>query len=216
MRLKLFVALAAMSVLLGFVPAKSPAFDLPHIPKIPGLGGSQPAPGSVFQVAPGILRGPQPSTETLTALRNQGVKTIIDLRMSGPSTMKESHTCQKLGLNFVHIPMIFLKSPSKRDISQFLSLVENPANQPVFIHCMEGRDRTGAMVGMYRIHAQGWNADQAYDEMKKMGFHTAFTVLADSVYEFGESVGRPGHRTAAIGLQNRVDRTLGLDTMSTN
>src|SRR5262249_51153776 len=114
------------------------------------------------------------------------------------------------------IPMVFFKSPTKNNISEFLSIVENPANQPVFIHCMQGRDRTGAMVGIYRIHAQGWNADQAYDEMKNMGFHTAFTVLADSVFEFGDSVGRPGHRTTAIGLTNRVDRTLHLDTMATN
>lgn len=36
----------------------------------------------------------------------------------------------------------------------------------VLVHCMYGRDRTGATIGTYRIVYEDWTADEAWDEMK--------------------------------------------------
>ena len=60
--------------------------------------------------------------------------------------------------------------PSAGQAELFLKLVNDPANQPVFVHCAGGRHRTGAMSAIYRITHDGWSADQAYLEMKRYDF----------------------------------------------
>ena len=54
--------------------------------------------------------------------------------------------------------------------AQFLKLVNDPANQPVFVHCQGGRHRTGVMTAVYRMTRDGWNPEQAYQEMKQYNF----------------------------------------------
>lgn len=55
--------------------------------------------------------------------------------------------------------------------NDFLRLVNDPANAPVYVHCKGGRHRTGAMTAVYRISHDGWTAEQAFDEMKKYDFN---------------------------------------------
>jgi hypothetical protein len=40
-----------------------------------------------------------------------------------------------------------------------------------FIHCTHGQDRTGLIVGEYRIRSCGWTKELARKEMKEYGFH---------------------------------------------
>ena len=40
-----------------------------------------------------------------------------------------------------------------------------------FIHCTHGHDRTGLVVGCYRVLKQGWTKNDAYAEMLQHGFH---------------------------------------------
>jgi tyrosine-protein phosphatase SIW14 len=66
--------------------------------------------------------------------------------------------------------------PEEKEVVQFLKLVGDPGNQPVFVHCAYGSDRTGLMIAMYRIVLQGWRNDDAYEEMVNggYGFHTIY------------------------------------------
>jgi tyrosine-protein phosphatase SIW14 len=48
--------------------------------------------------------------------------------------------------------------------------VNDPARQPVYVHCAAGRHRTGVMTAVYRMECDGWTADQAYTEMKQYKF----------------------------------------------
>jgi protein-tyrosine phosphatase len=50
-----------------------------------------------------------------------------------------------------------------------LSAALDPANQPVFVHCEKGEDRTGALVAIYRIVKQGWTPERAYAEACSLG-----------------------------------------------
>jgi tyrosine-protein phosphatase SIW14 len=74
-------------------------------------------------------------------------------------------------MKFYAIRMTASHPPSENDIHQFLEIVNDPANQPVFVHCEDGHIRTGVMTAIYRINHEGWTADQAYTEMKKYHFH---------------------------------------------
>ena len=56
----------------------------------------------------------------------------------------------------------------------FLQLVNDPANQPVYVHCAGGRHRTGVMTAVYRMTSDGWTADRAFKEMKDYKFGADF------------------------------------------
>jgi len=64
--------------------------------------------------------------------------------------------------------------PSKDKVAQFLEIVNDPANQPVYVHCQGGRHLTGVMTAVYRMTNDRWTADQAFAEMKKYSYGADF------------------------------------------
>jgi protein-tyrosine phosphatase len=44
----------------------------------------------------------------------------------------------------------------------------------VYVHCVEGRHRTGVMTAIYRMTVDGWTADRAFNEMKQYKFGMDF------------------------------------------
>jgi protein tyrosine/serine phosphatase len=78
------------------------------------------------------------------------------------------------------------KAPTDAQVAQFFEIVNNPANQPVFVHCAGGRHRTGTMTALYRITFNRWNAAQAYNEMKQYHFEgfPDHPVLRNYVYAY--------------------------------
>jgi protein tyrosine/serine phosphatase len=115
-------------------------------------------------------RGGQPKREDYARLAALGIRTVVDLRQGGPAD--EQTLVENAGMNFYSIPMTASYPPSETTIRQFLRIVNDPANQPVFVHCEDGHIRTGVTTAVYRITHDGWTADQAYAEMKKYHFHS--------------------------------------------
>ena len=77
-------------------------------------------------------------------------------------------------MQFVRIPMTTHESPGPAAIAEFLSLVNDPAKQPVYVHCIGGRHRTGVMTAIYRMTADAWTPIQAFKEMKQYKFGADF------------------------------------------
>jgi protein tyrosine/serine phosphatase len=77
-------------------------------------------------------------------------------------------------MKFVRIPMTTHEAPTAAQISQFLGLVNDAANQPVYVHCQGGRHRTGVMTAVYRMTHDSWSADRAFSEMKEYKFGADF------------------------------------------
>lgn len=117
-------------------------------------------------------RGSQPTAKQYKDLRHLGVKTIIDLRKD---RLKEaSDWARAAGLEYVNIPLLPHRPATESQINEFLKLVNDPANQPVYVHCRGGRHRAGQMTAIFRITHDGWTGDQAYAEMKKYDFEDSF------------------------------------------
>jgi len=108
----------------------------------------------------------------VAALARLGVKTVIDLQKDGDED--EAGLVEQSGMKYIRIPMTARVAPTAEQLAQFLSLVNDPASQPVYVHCKEGRHRTGVMTAVYRMTAHGWNADQAFREMKDYRFGRDF------------------------------------------
>lgn len=115
-----------------------------------------------------FYRGAQPRDEDYADLAAMGVKTIIDLQQSGVG--REQNMVESQGMKFYRIGMSDKGQPTAEQAELFLKIVNDPANQPVFVHCAGGRHRTGAMSALYRMTHDGWNADQAFLEMKQYDF----------------------------------------------
>jgi protein tyrosine phosphatase (PTP) superfamily phosphohydrolase (DUF442 family) len=145
-------------------------------------------------VEPGLFRGGQPNAAALMALAKLGVKTDICLDNEQPLIDEERRAAQEAGLNFVSISLNPLHRPTDHEISHFLDMVQDHDQNPVFVHCVHGRDRTSAMIGIYRVVKEGWSADDAYREMLTRGFRPIFTHLSDAVFDYGKQAGHGGHR----------------------
>jgi tyrosine-protein phosphatase SIW14 len=149
---------------------------------LPTAGVAQPKEDlpNFHTVSPGIYRGAAPTPEGLQKLRAMGVRTIIDLRISPKQVKKEKQQAERLGFRWLNLPM-GSEPPTTKQVSTLLSTLKLAPQEPVFVHCQHGADRTGCMIGIWRVTQQNWTYDQTYKEMRKYGFKPYYKELASSV-----------------------------------
>lgn len=80
---------------------------------------------------------------------------------------EEQQAVTKHGLKWFDLPMPE-QWPTKDQADRVLAILSDPTNQPVLVHCKQGKDRTGIMTALYRIHVQGWSERDALDEMTSL------------------------------------------------
>lgn len=131
-------------------------------------------------VAPNIYRGAAPTEGGLRQLQARGIHTVIDLRISPKQVAKEKAFAESLGLTWLNIPM-GSDPPTSRQVATFLSTLKRAPTEPVFVHCQHGADRTGCMIGIWRVTQQGWSYPQTYKEMRHYGFKPFLKKMAKSV-----------------------------------
>ena len=143
---------------------------------LPGLA-------SVGRIAPGIFRGAQPKPEGYATLKAMGVRTVINLR----TIHGEREAVEAAGMRYVEIPMNVLKNIEPAAVRKALSVMTDPASQPVFVHCSRGKDRTGIVAAVYRMEVDGWSEAEAEAEMEAFGFHEVWVQLKKFVRQFPEN-----------------------------
>jgi uncharacterized protein (TIGR01244 family) len=121
------------------------------------------------QVSPTYYRGGQPAGSDYADLAALGVKTVINLT-SDDARGDEPAMTARAGMKYVQIPMKTRIVPTPAQLAEFFKVVDDPANQPVFVHCVGGHHRTGVMTAVYRMTEDGWTSAQAFKEMKHFGF----------------------------------------------
>lgn len=133
-------------------------------------------------VHPFLYRGGEPSKKGLQQLQEKGIKTLIDLRASSAITKSEEATAHSLGMKYINLPMS-AKAPTEAQLATYFETVREARdkNEPVFLHCAHGSDRTGCLVGIWRVTEDGYSYPQAYTEMRKYWFGPQFTELSGAV-----------------------------------
>ncbi len=173
----------------------SPASPVPAQPtSIPGVS-------NFAQVSPTLYRGAQPTVEGFHQLKRLGVLTIIDLRFLHDDNAFYRPMLEATGpWNY-----LFLREPAwyptwvpKADqIAKTLRAMLTVENQPCFVHCQHGSDRTGCAVAAYRMVVQGWPPAVAFAEMRNFGTHVSYFIrLQKYIAEFD-----------AAGMRNRLAHT---------
>lgn len=152
---------------------------------VSGLAAEQvPGVTNFHQVSTQVFRGAQPTNEGFQSLAKLGIKTVIDLRESGPRSKAEEQTVTAAGMRYVSIPMEGLTAPSNEAVKSALALFDDSSAGPVFIHCRRGADRTGTVCACYRIAHDHWDNAKALAEARSLGMSWVERAMQNYVLHF--------------------------------
>jgi protein tyrosine/serine phosphatase len=170
-----------MSIAFNCFAAAAPDVTLPstahtseRIYNLPGLS-------NVGRVAPGVLRGAQPGRDGYATLKAMGVRTVIDMRTSE----SERAQVEAAGMKAIAIPIEMTRDGLREKVDRVVALMADPANQPVYVHCRHGQDRTGIVVAAYRMKQQGWPLTDAETEMQDFGFNDVWVNFKKFIRGYG-------------------------------
>ena len=155
---------------------------------------SSPELSNFHQVNAGLYRGAQPRAGGLRRLKSLGVRTILNLRGGDAETRAEGDEARQLGLRYYNVALPDLSAPSDKNVEQALAIINQAENQPVFVHCHHGEDRTGTIIACYRISHDGWTATDARKEAETFGMSSlqrGMKRYIDKFYQEWQKRGKP-------------------------
>jgi protein tyrosine phosphatase (PTP) superfamily phosphohydrolase (DUF442 family) len=127
-----------------------------------------------FRVNRQICTGGQPTMEELEKLKADGVKSIVNLRLPGEyNAAEEAAKVKELGLRYFHIPFDS-NNPKDAAVDEFLKVMAEKSNLPVFIHCTLA-NRVGGFWMIRRVLVDGWALEKAEEEARKIGLRNPQT-----------------------------------------
>lgn len=146
---------------------------------LPGLS-------NVGRVAPGVLRGAEVGRDRYATLKAMGVKTVIDMR----TTANEKKEVEAAGMKAMAVPIEMGRDGLREKVDKVVALMADPANQPVYVHCRHGQDRTGIVVAAFRMKQQGWSLADAEAEMQAFGFNDVWINFRKFIRGYGAELKR--------------------------
>lgn len=135
------------------------------------------------RVSPVIYRGAQPLQEGYETLKSMGIKTVINLR-----NHSEKKEVEAAGMRSIEVPLSVLRDVDIKVIDKIIDMMTDPANQPVYVHCRQGQDRTGIVIAAYRMKVEGWSLKEAGAEMQAFGFNDIWHELKEFVRKYAKSL----------------------------
>lgn len=139
-----------------------------------------------------LYTGHQPKPEDYAKLKAMGIRTVLDLRGGWIHKPHEQKQVEAAGMNYVSIRLSGFWEPHDSQIYRILSVVEDPAQQPVFVHCRRGDDRTGIVVACYHIDHDHWTNRRALDDARSSHMSFLEVLMQRYILNF-----RPPNRTAS-------------------
>jgi len=135
----------------------------------------------------GVYRGGQPTAAGWAYLKSKGIKTDVKLDLASEGSDNEA---ARLGMTVVDASgppsdlKNFFEAPTRDRIRLAVRTLEDASSRPVYVHCLHGQDRTGLVVGLYRVHHDHYTKSKAFKEMRNLGFHWEFLGLLDLWEDF--------------------------------
>jgi protein tyrosine phosphatase (PTP) superfamily phosphohydrolase (DUF442 family) len=124
-------------------------------------------------------------------LQSQHVRCILNARFLPFLSGVEKRKAKRYGMQFVSLPMNASPiSPHRKHVDRILLTMQDPQFQPIFVHCVLGRDRTSLLSGLYKIYFLGVSKQDAWAEMRHSGFRTSWYLHGLKAY-FDKYAGRP-------------------------
>jgi tyrosine-protein phosphatase SIW14 len=131
-----------------------------------------------------LYRGAQPKPGGIQKLAQLRIKTIVNLRDDDNRARAEETEARAAGLRYLNLPIDNFGRPSDERIERVLAIINAPENQPVFVHCKRGADRTGTIIAIYRIDHDGWTSERAKAEAKHYGLGSWQIGMKDYIHDY--------------------------------
>jgi rhodanese-related sulfurtransferase len=155
------------------------------------------------EVHPFLFRGGEPNEVGLQKLKDMGIATIIDLRAPLEMKIDERGDAQKLGMRYINLVMDS-HAPTEKQVDEMMKEIDKAKtlsdqgekNKKIFVHCAHGSDRTGCMMGIWRVTRDNYDYPTAYKEMRKYYFTPKFTRLSGAVEKYAA---KPDSSTSSTG-----------------
>ena len=121
------------------------------------------------EIVKGITIAGQPNADDIQTLRDQGFRTIVNLRLPDDQGIleDEEHIVESSGLNYAAIPI----SPKTIDdiaVMRFSQAVSSTDSQPALVHCGSG-GRAGVMTLLHLAIENGWSLQRTLEEGERLG-----------------------------------------------
>lgn len=146
----------------------------------------------VSKVTDGLYRGPPPRDRChFEQLRQLGIRTVLDLRSWVPgSSRREADLGAEYGIScqLYRWPATPWKKGGVESAYPYLLRQDL---RPLYIHCHTSRERTGLVIGLYRVREQGWAPLDAYCEMLRNGLRGFFWYYHDYFWKNTYGPGQP-------------------------
>ena len=121
---------------------------------------------------PGIVAGGQPSAAHFSALREAGVKVVLDIRdPMEPRPFDEAAVVTQLGMDYVNIPVTAI-SLDDDTMERLLEVVRSRGDRPLLFHCASGNRVGGAMIAHLMLD-RGVSEDEAVQTAMRHGLRGA-------------------------------------------
>lgn len=127
---------------------------------------------NLYRIDNKLFRSEQLIPENYSLLKQQGIKTLINLRFFDRNDDKQAF--KNTDLTLVNTPLLTWSISPKEVANVLWQIEQHQKNGAVLIHCYHGADRTGLISAMYRIIYQHWTLEEAKREMIEgpYGFHS--------------------------------------------
>jgi len=126
-------------------------------------------------VTPGVLwRGARPAEAGIEALLDQGVATVVNLQTlhddldafeAARPARADRPVVRYFRVREWEPNVVIARRALDDSVARFLAIMWSQP-RPVYVHCRAGENRTGVMVGAWRILGEGMAVDQAVAEMQ--------------------------------------------------
>ena len=135
----------------------------------------------------------QPTAEDIAQLKNDGFRTIVNLRAEGEedqpmSPDEERQAVEKTGMRYIHLP-VSSATMGPETVDKFRAQLHN-FEGPVLVHCHAGM-RAGAFTMMATATKEGWSGDETLEKAHAMGFECKAPELKQFVRSYVD-----GHQPA--------------------
>jgi len=120
-------------------------------------------------ISPMLGTSGQPDEAELAAIAAAGYEVVVNLALHDDpnySLADEPGEAARLGLGYVHIPVIFT-APKRDELDRFCNVMASLEGRRVWIHCAANK-RVSAFIGLYRVLRLGWPRDRAFDLQREI------------------------------------------------
>ncbi|HUK32159.1 MAG TPA: hypothetical protein VLV89_13670 [Candidatus Acidoferrum sp.] len=153
-------------------PPASPAPQAnPGPPPNPAEQITAPGLNNAARVSGNLYRGAQPKSDGYAELKKMGIDVVVSFLDGNHDIQKEKDLVESAGMTFISVPWNGAHDPPRSSVAAFFGALHDNEGKKIFVNDLQGGDRTGLMVALYRIVHDHWTAEQAEAEMNDFHYH---------------------------------------------